>query len=113
MSCLEIDLSNMPRDFSEENIETWIVKAGLHKCWIHNVAIKRRRKHILSQATSRPLSSHERILSTELVHNCPLKEYTKPYWINGKPYVGFMYECAYYEHLLEKDYEKGSVICDA
>ena len=113
MSCIEIDLSNMPRNFSKEDIEMWIVDAGPHKRWIHNVAIERRRKHMLSQAISRLLFTHERILSTELVYNCPLTEYAKPYWTNGKRYAAFMYECAYCEHLLEKDYEKGSVICDA
>ncbi|MCY3536378.1 MAG: hypothetical protein F4025_07430 [Synechococcus sp. SB0669_bin_7] len=103
----------MSCDFSKEDIEKRIVEGGPHKRWIHNVTIERRRKRILSQATSRPLFTHKRILSTELVDNCPLKEYAKPYWINGKPYAGFMYECAYCEHRLAKDDERGSVICDA
>lgn len=66
MSCLEVDLSNMSRNFSEEDIEKWIVEGGPHKHWIHNVAIERRRKRILSQATSRRLLTN-RILSTEFV----------------------------------------------
>ena len=103
----------MSCDFSKEDIEKRIVEGGPHKRWIHNVTIERRRKRILSQATSRPLFTHERILSTGLVDNCPLKEYAKHYWINGKRYAGFMYECAYCEHLLAKDDERGSVICDA
>ena len=60
VSCLEIDLSKMPRDFSEENMETWIIEAGPHKHWVHNVAIERRREHLLSQATSRQTFSHGR-----------------------------------------------------
>jgi len=66
MSCLEVDLSNMSRNFSEEDIEKWIVEGSPHKHWIHNVAIERRRKRILSQATSRRLLTN-RILSTEFV----------------------------------------------
>lgn len=113
MSCLEIDLSEMPRDFSVENIETWIIEAGSHKHWIHNVAIEKRRKRILAQATPRPTFNYGRIISRELVHNCPLKKYYKPYWVNGKPYASFMYECIYCEHFLAKDGEGEPVICDA
>ena len=110
ISTVEIDLSAAPRDLPWKDLEELVVEGGPHKRWVYNAFAERHRKRILSEATLRPKFSHG---FATLVKGCPLPRYSKPYWVNGKPYAHVMYECAYCEHYLGDHNEEYAVVCGA
>ncbi len=110
ISTVEIDLSAAPRDFPREVLEALVVEAGDHKRWVYNTCAVRQRKRILSEATLRPKIPRG---SATLVEGCPLPRFSKPYWVNGKPYARVMYECASCEHYSGDNDEGDAVICRA
>ena len=54
LSCLEIDLSDAPRDLGREELEKIVVDGSAQKRWLHNVRANEARNRILSEATLLP-----------------------------------------------------------
>ena len=110
ISTVEIDLSTVPRDLPWTDLEELVVEGGPHKRWVHNSWAERHRQRILSEATRRPILPRGFAM---LVENCPLPRYSKPYWINGRPYASVIYDCAHCEHYLGDDKDEYAVVCSA
>lgn len=104
VSAIEIDLSDKPRDLPPIDLETFVVEAGPHKHWVHNVVAARVRSRIISEATIRPFV--QRGFATH-VDGCPLPARR---W-KGKPYANVMDDCSGCEHALE--FGDQSVTCGA
>ena len=69
LSCLEIDLSDAPRDLGREELEKIVVDGSTQKRWLHNVRANAARNRVLAEATllpsvSRGLARH--------VDGCPI-----------------------------------------
>ena len=103
ISAVEIDLSDAPRDFPPNEVEKLIVEGSAHKNWLYNVVADRKRKQIISQATTRHFVYRGMALH---VDGCPLPARV---W-NGKPYANVIDDCTGCEHALEISNDEG-VIC--
>ena len=104
LSCIEIDLSDVDRDLSRENLEKMVADETTHKRWVHNVRADEKLRKMLSQATL--LQTVHRGLADH-ADGCPIPARV---W-NGKPYANMIDDCAYCEHRLLIDFDIG-VICD-
>ena len=104
LSWLEIDLSDVQRDLSRENLEKMIADETTHKRWLHNVRADEGLRKMLSEATLLP-SAHRGL--ADHADGCPVPARV---W-NGKPYANMIDDCAYCEHRLLISFDIG-VICD-
>ena len=103
-SCLEIDLSDVQRDLSRENLEKMVADETAHKRWLHHVRADEKLRKMLSEATLLP-SVHRGLAGH--ADGCPIPARV---W-NGKPYANMIDDCAYCEHRLLISFDIG-VICD-
>ena len=104
VSAIEIDLSDKPRDLLSRELETFVVEAGPHKRWVHNVVAARVRSRIISEAAIRPFIY--RGFATH-VEGCPIPARR---W-NGKSYPNVIDDCSGCEHALE--FADESITCGA
>ena len=104
LSCLEIDLSDAPRDLGREELEKIVVDGSAQKRWLHNVRANEARNRMLSEATL--LASVERGLAWH-VDGCPIPARL---W-KGKPYANVIDDCIGCKHMLAASGDVG-VICD-
>ena len=104
LSCIEIDLSDIQRDLSRDNLEKVVTNETMHKRWLHNVRADKRLRKMLSEATLLP-SVHRGL--ADHADGCPIPARV---W-NGKPYANMIDDCAYCEHRLLISFDIG-VICD-
>ena len=104
LSCLEIDLSDAPRDLGREELEKIVVDGSARKRWLHNVRANEARNRILSEATLLP--SVERGLAWH-VDGCPIPARV---W-KGNAYANVIDDCVGCEHMLAASGDVG-VICD-
>ena len=104
LSCLEIDLSDAPRDLGREELEKIVVDGSAQKRWLHNVHANAARNKMLAEATLLP--SVERGLAWH-VDECPIPARV---W-KGKPYANVVDDCIGCEHMLAASGDVG-VICD-
>ena len=92
-SCVEIDLSDAPRDLGREALEKIVVDGSAQKRWLHNVRANEARNKRLSEATLLP--SVERGFAWQ-VDGCPIPARA---W-KGKPYANVIDDCIGCEHML-------------
>ena len=104
LSCLEIDLSDAPRDLGREELEKIVVDGSAQKRWLHNVRANEARNRILSEATLLP--SVERGFAWH-VDGCPIPARV---W-KGNAYANVIDDCVGCEHMLAASGDVG-VICD-
>ena len=104
LSCLEIDLSDAPRDLGREALERIVVDGSAQKRWLHNVRANEARNRMLADATL--LASVERGFAWH-VDGCPIPARV---W-KGKPYANVIDDCIGCEHMLAASGDVG-VICD-
>ncbi len=103
LSCVEIDLSDVERDLSRENLKKMIIDDSARKHWVHNVRAHEERKKVLSDATL--LESVHRGWAIH-VDGCPIPARV---W-NGKPYANMVDDCVGCECMMALNSE--GVICD-
>ena len=104
LSCIEINLSDVQRNLSRDNLEKVVADETTHKRWLHNVRAHEERKKMLSEATLLP--AVQRGLATH-ADRCPIRARV---W-NGKPYANMVDDCVGCEHMLMLSFDDG-VICD-
>ena len=104
LSCVEINLSDVQRDLSRENLEKMVVNDSSRKRWLHNVRADEVRKKMLSEATL--LESVHRGFAVH-ADGCPIPATV---W-NEKPYANMIDDCTGCEHMLMLSFDVG-VICD-
>ena len=104
LSCVEIDLSDVERDFSRENLKKVIIDDSAPKRWVHNVRAHEERKKVLSEATL--LEAAQRGLTVQ-ADGCPIPARV---W-SGYPYANMMDDCTGCEHRMALSPDVG-VICD-
>lgn len=104
LSCLEIDLSDAPRDLNREELEKVVVDSNAQKRWLHNVRANEARNKMLSEATLLP--SVDRGMAWH-VDGCPIPARV---W-RGKAYANVIDDCTSCKHMLTLSGEVG-VICD-
>ena len=93
LSCLEIDLSDAPRELGREELEKIVVEGIAHKRWLHNVRANEARNKKLSEATL--LESVHRGLAWH-VDGCPIPARV---W-KGNAYANVIDDCIGCEHML-------------
>ena len=93
LSCLEIDLSDAPRDLGREELEKIVVDGTAHKRWLHNVRANEARNKKLSEATL--LLSVHRGLAWH-VDGCPIPARV---W-KRNAYANVIDDCIGCEHML-------------
>ena len=103
LSCLEIDLSDAPRDLGREELEKIVVDGSTQKRWIHNVRANAARNRVLAEATL--LQSVSRGLAWH-VDGCPIPARV---W-KGNAYANIIDDCTGCEHMLAAG--DVGVICD-
>ena len=104
LSCLEIDLSDAPRDLGREELEKIVVDGSAQKRWLHNVRANEARNRMLAEATLLP--SVERGFAWH-VDGCPIPARV---W-KGNAYANVIDDCIGCEHMLAASGDVG-VICD-
>lgn len=104
LSCVEVDLSDVDRDLSRENLKKLICDDSTNIRWVHNVRAHEERKKVLSAATL--LESVERGMAVH-ADGCPIRARV---W-NGKPYANMVDDCVGCEYMITLDLNEG-VICD-
>ena len=104
LSCLEIDLSDAPRDLGREALETIVVDGSAQKRWLHNVRANQARNRMLSEAMLLPSVSRGFAWH---VDGCPISARV---W-KGTPYANVIDDCIGCEHMLAASGDVG-VICD-
>ena len=104
LSCLEIDVSDAPRDLGREDLEKIVVDGSAQKRWVHNVRANQARNKMLSKAMLLP--SVDRGMAWH-VDGCPIPARV---W-KGKAYANVIDDCTGCEHMLALSGDVG-VICD-
>lgn len=108
---IEINLSNLERNITEDDLREELINGIQNKIWIHNG--KRREVYIkfLQQAVYRKVIERNYALH---VDNCPVQ---KRVW-KGKPYANFLYDCdicefciSYTSSLNEGGEDERSILC--
>ena len=102
LSCVEINLSDVQRDLSRENLEKIVVDDSSRKRWLHNEhAIKKRNKMLaeatLLQTVQRGFADH--------ADGCPLPARV---W-RGKPYANMTDDCTGCEHMITLSFDVGVI----
>ena len=103
LSCLEIDLSDAPRDLGREELEKIVVDGSTQKRWLHNVRANAARNRMLAEATLLPSVSRGFAWH---VDGCPIPARV---W-KGNAYANVIDDCIGCEHLLAPG--DVGVICD-
>ena len=104
LSCLEIDLSDAPRDLGREELEKMVVDGNAQKRWLHNVRANEARNRMLAEATLLP--SVNRGFAWH-VDGCPIPARV---W-KGNAYANVIDDCIGCEHMLAGSGDVG-VICN-
>ena len=103
LSCLEVDLSDAPRDLGREELEKIVVDGTARKRWLHNVRANEARNKMLSEATLLHLVYHGMALH---VDGCPMRARV---W-KGNVYANVIDDCIGCEHMLTIG--DATMICD-
>jgi hypothetical protein len=93
-SCLEIDLSNIKRELSIEDLEEIVIDKVEHKRWLHNEKSSLIKKKAIS------LTEKKKIVQRGFANHvdlCPIE--TRVY--RGKPYANVIDDCLYCEYCLQ------------
>lgn len=104
LSCLEIDLSDAPRDLGREELEKIVVDGGARKRWLHNVRANYARNKTMSEATLLP--SVNRGMAWH-VDGCPIPARV---W-KRNAYANVIDDCVGCVHMLAASGDVG-VLCD-
>lgn len=104
VSALEVDLSDVSRDISPEELESLVIGSVSNKRWLYNVRCEQEKERIFSLSTIR--ETRDRGLAKH-VDGCPLPARI---W-NGLPYANAVDDCVCCKYSIA--FLNGAVVCSA
>jgi len=104
ISAIEIDLSDLPRSFSEDDLERLILSETSNKKWLYNTKAEKTRNHVLELCEKRYQKNRG---MAQHIDNCPIPARV---W-KGKPYANLIDDCLYCDYCFKVGPNMSYIFC--